>query len=394
MIAANLLVFVYSMKTNIILSSVTFMTAVFMTGCGNDDNHQSENQSMSIQEKDFGEIDGKKVKLFTLSNNQGMTVKITNYGGTIIAIEVPDRDGKTGDVCLGFDTLAEYQEKSPYFGCITGRYANRIAKGKFSLDGTEYTLATNNDTNHLHGGEKGFNQQVWNAETGPGNKLTLTWISPDGDEGYPGTLSTSVTYALNDDNGLQIDYKATTDKPTVLNLTNHAYFNLKGHGEGTILDHLVEIKAERYTPTDNTGIPLGAIAPVEGTPFDFRKATAVGARIGEDDQQLKNGIGYDHNFVFKNSRDGKLQHVATVSEPKSGRILEVHTSEPGLQFYTGNYLDNLKGKAGKTYLHRGALCLEAQTFPDSPNHENFPSPVLRPGETYRQTTIYRFDTSK
>ncbi len=378
--------------TTVLASSIVF--AVFTTGCGKVNKPQLENPGMSIQEKDFGEIDGKKITLYTLSNGKGMTVKIANYGGTIVNIEVPDRDGKMGDVCLGFDSISEYVEKSPFFGCIAGRYANRIAKGKFTLDGKEYTLATNNEPNHLHGGKKGFDKQVWNAKTGPDNKLTLNWTSPDGDEGYPGALSVELTYTLNEDNGLQIDYHATTDKPTVLNLTNHCYFNLSGHGEDTILDHLMQINADRYTPVDATSIPLGPLATVEGTPFDFRKATAIGARIETDNEQLKNGKGYDHNFVIKDSRDGKLQHVATVTDPKTGRVLEVHSSEPGLQFYCGNFLDNLKGKDGKTYLHRGGFCLESQTFPDSPNQASYPSPVLRPGESYKQTTIYRFDTTK
>lgn len=353
----------------------------------------SDCESMSITEEPFGTVDGQEVKIFTLTNGNGIKARISNYGGVIVSLEAPDKDGKTADVCLGFDTLAEYQEKSPYFGCITGRYANRIAKGKFTLDGREYTLATNNNNvNHLHGGEVGFNKKVWAAEakeTEAGPSLRLTYTSPDGEEGYPGALSCEVTYTLGADNGLKIDYKATTDKPTVLNLTNHAYFNLAGNGEGTILDHELTIAADRFVPTDDGGIPLGAPAPVEGTPFDFRTATVIGARIGREDEQLKNGKGYDHNYVVKDSRDGKLQHVATVRDPKSGRTLNVSTTEPGLQLYVGNYLDNLPGKGGKTYLYRGAFCLEAQTFPDSPNQPSYPSPVLRPGETYTQTTIYR-----
>jgi len=348
----------------------------------------------SITEAPFGSVDGQEVKLYTLTNANGVQAKITNYGGIIVSFIGPDKDGKPGDVCLGFDTIDRYLADSPYFGCITGRYANRIAKGKFTLDGQEYTLAANNGENHLHGGLKGFDKRVWVAtasETADGPSLKLAYTSPDGEEGYPGALSSTVTYTLTADNGIRIDYLATTDKPTVLNLTNHAYFNLAGHGEGTILDHELEIKADRFTPTDAGGIPTGELAPVEGTPLDFRKATVIGARIEEDNEQLKNGIGYDHNYVIKESRDGKLQHVATVHDPRSGRVLEVHSDEPGLQLYVGNYLpkEGLAGKDGRTYVYRGAFCLEAQTFPDSPNQKNFPSPILRPGETYKQTTIYK-----
>jgi len=351
---------------------------------------------MKITQSDFGEVEGRPVKLYTLSNGEGMNVRISDYGGVVVGIDVPDRDGTTADVCLGFDKIEDYVEKSPYFGCITGRYANRIAGGKFSIDGTEYTLAKNNGENHLHGGNKGFDKYIWDAvpsKDGDEVSLTLTWTSPDGDEGYPGALSCKVVYTLTADQGVKIDYEATTDKPTVLNLTNHAYFNLKGNGEGRILDHEMQILADRFVSTDDAGIPLGPLAKVEGTPFDFRESTAIGERIDQENEQLKNGIGYDHNWVIKDSRDGKLQHVATVTEPKSGRVLKVHTTEPGLQFYCGNYLDDLEGKGGKIYPHRGGFCLEAQTFPDSPNRPEYPSPLLKPGETYTQTTIYQFDTA-
>ncbi len=352
--------------------------------------------SPAIQEEPFGTIDGQEVRLYTLTNANGVQAKITNYGGIVVSFIAPDKNGEMADVVLGFDSADEYVSKeSPYFGCITGRYANRIAKGKFTLDGQEYTLATNNDPNHLHGGDKGFDKRIWKAEpmeTTDGPALKLSYTSPDGEEGYPGTLETTVTYTLTADNGLRIDYQATTDKPTVLNLTNHSYFNLGGHGSGTILDHELMIAADRYTPIDETSIPLGDLPSVEGTPFDFRKPTAIGARIGEDNEQLKNGLGYDHNFVIKDSRDGKLQLVATVHDPESGRLLEVESDEPGLQLYVGNFLpkdEPMKGKDGKEYSYREAFCLEAQTFPDSPNQADFPSPVLRPGETYTQTTIYR-----
>ncbi|MDB4628584.1 galactose mutarotase [Akkermansiaceae bacterium] len=346
----------------------------------------------SVTSKPFGEIDGKSVELYTLSNESGAKVSITNYGGTVTSIVVPDKGGKMGDVVLGFDSVAEYVEKSPYFGCITGRYANRIANGKFTLDGKDYSVATNNDPNHLHGGLKGFDKKIWKARIGnmgDSPSLVLTYTSPDGEEGYPGTLNNSVTYTWTQDNALRIRYKSTTDKPTILNLTNHSYFNLAGEGDKTNLQHRVKINAEHYNPIDETSIPTG-IAPVEGTPFDFRKPTQIGKRINEENEQLKNGKGYDHNFVLKKTDDGKLMTAAVVTEPTSGRILTVKTTEPGIQFYTGNFLDDLKGKGGKNYAHRSAFCLESQTFPDSPNQKEFPSPVLRPGETYSQVTVYHF----
>ena len=350
----------------------------------------------SVSSKPFGEVDGNPVELYTFTNESGASVSITNYGGTVTSLIVPDQHGKLGDVVLGFDTVAEYVEKSPYFGCITGRYANRIAKGKFKIDGEEYTVATNNEANHLHGGLKGFDKKIWKARIGNrGNtpSLTLTYTSPDGEEGYPGTLSTTVTYTWTQNNALRIRYKATTDKPTVLNLTNHSYFNLAGAGSKTVLDHNLQINADRYNPIDATSIPTG-IAPVKGTPFDFNKSTRIGDRIEQKDEQLKNGIGYDHNYVLKDKRDEKLAVAAIVTEPDSGRVLTVSTTEPGIQFYSGNFLDGPKGKGGKEYPHRSALCLESQTFPDSPNQKTFPSPILRPGETYTQTTIYKLSTSK
>ncbi len=350
----------------------------------------------SINARPFGQVDGKPVKLYTLSNESGAKVSITNYGGTVTSLVVPDKNGKMGDVVLGFDTVAEYVEKSPYFGCITGRYANRIAKGKFTLDGKEYTLATNNEPNHLHGGLKGFDKQIWKAtlgNTGDSPTLTLSYTSPDGEGGYPGTLENTVTYTFTQDNALRIDYKSTTDKPTVLNLTNHSYFNLAGEGSKTVLDHHLQLNAGRYNPVDKTSIPTG-IDPVKGTPFDFSKATRIGERIDQDHEQLQNGKGYDHNFILKDSRSDKLVVAAIVTEPTSGRVLTVSTTEPGIQLYTGNFLDGPEGKGGKVYPHRSAFCLEAQTFPDSPNQKKFPSPVLRPGQTYTQTTIYRLGVSK
>ena len=350
----------------------------------------------SINSQPFGEVDGKPVEVYTLSNESGASVSITNYGATVTKLIVPDKDGKMGDVVLGFDTVAEYVEKSPYFGCIAGRYANRIAKGKFTLDGKEYTLAINNGPNALHGGLKGFDKQIWSASIGNDGSnptLSLSYTSPDGEEGYPGNLATTVTYTWTQDNALHIDYKATTDAPTVLNLTNHSYFNLAGEGSKTVLDHKLQINAEHYNPIDPTSIPTG-IAPVKGTPFDFTTATVIGERIDQENEQLKNGIGYDHNFVMKDSRDGKMGVAAIVTEATSGRILTVSTTEPGIQFYSGNFLDGPAGKGGKIYNHRSALCLESQTFPDSPNQKEFPSPILRPGETYTQTTIYQLSVAK
>ena len=364
----------------------------FNSGC-DEKSPARDGDKMKVTVSDFGEIEGRTTQLYTLSNGNGINVRITNYGGVIVGIDAPDKNGTMADVCLGFDTIDDYVAKSPYFGCITGRYANRIAGGKFTLDGTEYTLAKNNGENHLHGGNKGFNQAIWKAESSENKSeasLSLTWTSPDGDEGYPGALACKVVYTLTAENELKIDYEATTDKATVINLTNHAYFNLKGHGEGTILDHEMQILADRFVPTDDAGIPLGPLAGVEGTPFDFRESTVIGERIEQENQQLINGKGYDHNWVIKDSRDNKLQAVAKVTEPNSGRVLEVLSTEPGLQFYCGNYLDDLEGKDGKVYPYRGGFCLESQTFPDAPNQADYPSAVLRPGETYTQTTIYKF----
>ena len=353
----------------------------------------------TIQQEPFGSVNGKAVQLFTLQNKNGVIAKITNYGGTVVSLIVPDRNGHFADVVLGFDTVQEYVDKSPFFGCITGRYANRIAGGRFALDGHNYSLATNNGPNHLHGGKVGFDKKIWSAST-KGGALHLTYTSPDGEEGYPGTLKTEVTYTLTNKNELRIDYVATTDKATIINLTNHSYFNLAGLDNkevevdaSTILNHELTVYADRYTPIDATSIPLGDLAPVEGTPFDFRTSTAIGARINSNNEQLKHGKGYDHNFVLKSKRDKRLVKAARVYDAMSGRVMEVETTEPGIQLYTGNFLDNVKGKNGENYPHRSALCLESQTFPDSPNQPSFPSPILKPGEKYRQTTVYRFGTA-
>lgn len=337
------------------------------------------------------------VREYTLKNRNGMEVKITNYGAIITSIVVPDRDGKKADVALGYNTLAEYTNAvdKPYFGAVVGRYGNRIAKGKFSLNGKDYTLAINNGVNSLHGGIIGFDKVIWNAEKVKGG-LKLTYRAKDMEEGYPGNLDVSVTYTLNNDNELIVNYEATTDKATPVNLTNHTYFNLAGEGNGTILDQELMINAKKYTPVDKTLIPTGTLPPVKGTPFDFTTAKPIGRDIKKDNQQLTYGGGYDHNFVLDPTvKQQGLTLAAVAKDPKSGRVLTVLTSEPGVQFYSGNFLDGrLVGKSGKNYVHRGGFCLETQHFPDSPNQPNFPSTILRPGETYRSTTVLKFSVEK
>lgn len=345
-----------------------------------------------VKKSSFGKVDEKEVHLYTLTNSRGAIAKITNYGGIVTELHVPDKDGKIGNVVLGFDNLKDYLKGHPYFGAIVGRVGNRIAKGKFTLNGKEYTLATNNGPNALHGGKKGFDKVVWNAEpkeVKDGSALVLTYKSEDGEEGYPGTLSCEVTYTLTHDNALRVDYKATTDKATPVNLTHHGYFNLAGKGD--ILDHRLMLNADRYTPVDDSLIPTGEIKSVEGGPLDFREATRIGARI---DQLKGDPGGYDHNFVLNRKGPG-LSLAVRVTEPSSGRIMEVHTTEPGIQFYTGNFLDgSLKGHGGEVYKKHYGFCLEAQHYPDSVNQPKFPSTILKPGQTYTQTTIYRFRTAK
>lgn len=322
---------------------------------------------------------------------QSAEAAICTYGGIVVWLKVPDRNGKMGDVVLGYDDLAGYLKESPYLGALIGRYGNRIAKGKFMLDGKPYTLAVNNGPNALHGGLKGFDKVVWQASilsSRDGPCLQLRYTSKDGEEGYPGNLTVTAVYTLTDDNALRLDYTATTDKDTVVNLTQHSYFNLAG--KGNILNHEVMIPADKFTPVDSTLIPTGELQPVEGTPFDFRKPTAIGARINQDDQQLKFGGGYDHNWVI-NKQMGELTIMARVYEPTTGRVLEVLSTEPGLQFYTGNFLDGkITGKGGWKYEFRNAFCMEPQHYPDSPNQPNFPSVVLKPGQVYHNTIIYRF----
>jgi aldose 1-epimerase len=342
-----------------------------------------------------------KITQFTLINKSGAYVKILTLGGIVTNLVVPDKDGKLADVVLGFDTLDGYLKESPYFGCITGRVANRIAKGKFKLADkasekeVEYTLPTNNGPNSLHGGEFGLDKMAWRPEANvgvAGPTLKLTHTSPDGTQGYPGTLSCTVQYTWTDANELRIEYAATTDKPTPVNLTNHSYFNLGGHASGTILDHELTLAADRYTPTDDTLIPTGKLDPVKGTPFDFTTATKIGERI----QQIKaEPVGYDLNYVHGDKREAAPKLVATVTEAKSGRVLEVLTTEPGVQFYSGNFLDGkVKGKGGAVYSQYQAFCLEDQFFPDSPNQKDFPSITLKPGDTYTHSTVYKLGVKK
>jgi aldose 1-epimerase len=358
-------------------------------------------QSGSTTKTSFGKTaDGKPVVLYLLKNKNGVEVAITTYGGAVVSLKVPDRNGKLGDVVLGYDSLEGYENDKAYLGAIVGRYANRIAHAQFTLDGKAYTLAKNNGENSLHGGIKGFNKKVWTANEIPaknGQALELTYLSKDGEEGFPGNLHVRVVYTLADSNELKIEYTATTDKKTVVNLTNHSYFNLLGVGlgSGDILGHVLMIEADKFTPVDSSLIPTGELRDVAGTPFDFRKPTAIGARIDSDDEQIKLGGGYDHNFVLRRKAGDPISLAARVVEPASGRILEVWTTEPGVQFYTGNFLDgSAHGKGGVAYAKRSAFCLETQHFPDSPNQPKFPSVVLSPGEHYHTTTIYKFSAQK
>jgi aldose 1-epimerase len=342
---------------------------------------------MSIEKKTFGKTeDGKEVDLYTLTNDNGLIAQITNYGGIVTSLQVPDRDGNLGDIVSGYDSLEEYIKNNPYFGALIGRCGNRISKGKFTLNGVEYTLATNQDTNHLHGGIKGFDKVIWDAEemqTDEGPALKLTYLSKDGEEGYPGNLSCTVIYTLTNNDELKVSYEAETDKDTIVNLTHHSYFNLGGHDSGDTLGHELMINADNYTAVDEELITTGQIKPVKDTPMDFTSPVAIGARIDQVEG------GYDHNYVL-NSSDGSLALAASVYEPKTGRVMEISTTEPGIQFYSGNFLDgSIKGK-GAVYNKHSAFCLEAQHFPDAPNKPNFPSIVLRPGEKYTHLTVHKF----
>lgn len=334
------------------------------------------------------EINGKQVSLFTLKNKSGMTASITNFGGKLVSLYAPDKDGTLVDVILGYDSIDGYLSGHPYHGATIGRFGNRIAGAQFELEGCKYTFSQNNGVNHLHGGQNGFHNVVWDAQQ-TGQSLKLTYFSIDGEEGYPGNLSATVTYTLTDENELRIDFQATTDKTTVVNLTHHSYFNLAGEGNGDILDHQLTIFADQFIPTDEMAIPLGQVQSVKNTPFDFTSQKPIGQNINDNDEQLSFGKGYDHTFVIGND-DGKLKKAAIVFDPKSGRAMEVITTQPGMQLYTGNYLDGEKGKDDNSYNYRSAVCFETQHFPDSPNQKTFPSSVLKPGQEYKQTCIYKF----
>ena len=381
------------MKSTILLGLGLAAFTASITSCNNQTTEKSDNSmeiKKGITKAPFGMADSNEVSLYTLTNLKGTQVKISTYGGIITSWSAPDQSGKKSSIVLGFDSLAGYLAKPPYFGALIGRYGNRIAKGRFKIDTATYTLATNNGANHLHGGNKGFDKVVWQATTDNDSvpSLTLNYLSKDGEEGYPGNLNVTVQYTLTDEDELKIEYNATTDKPTVLNLTNHSYFNLSGDVTNTILDHQLQVDADNYTPVDTTLIPTGEIKPVKGTPFDFTTATKIGLRI--DSVQG----GYDHNFVL-NKKDTSLTKVATLTDDKSGRKLEVFTMEPGMQFYTGNFLDGtIKTSAGQVVNQHTGLCMETQHFPDSPNQPKFPTTILKPGQKYHTVTVYKLSVSK
>ena len=365
------------------------LAVALFSGCA------SQKDFSKITPEPFGKtLDGTPVEIYTLRNANGMAARIMTYGGIVQSLSVPDKHGNFGDVVLGYDTLNGYLTNSPYFGALIGRYGNRIAKGHFTLDGQTYTLAVNNGSNALHGGLKGFDKVVWQVvraeNTSKGPQLELSYTSPDGEEGYPGTLTVTALYTITPENGLRLDYTATTDKDTVVNLTQHSYFNLAGHGD--ILGHVVYLNADKYTPVDSTLITTGELRPVAGTPFDFRTPATIGSRVNASDEQIKFGGGIDHNWVV-NHPMGRLGLDARVTEPTTGRVMEVWSTEPGLQFYSGNFLDGtITGKSGQVYPYRGAIAMEPQHYPDSPNHRDFPSVVLKPGEVYHNTIIYKFLT--
>jgi aldose 1-epimerase len=344
----------------------------------------------------FGKLaDGREVRQYSLENEAGIVVQIIDYGATVTSLIVPDRNGKMNDVVLGYDSLQGYVDGTAYFGAVVGRYGNRIGKGQFQLDGKQYQLTVNDGENHLHGGKVGFNKVLWNSTIRaerPDPAVQMQYLSSDGEEGYPGNVALKVTYTLTEKNELRVDYEGTTDRPTILNPTQHSYFNLSGSFQNTVLDHLLMISADGITPVDKGLIPTGEIARVEGTPMDFRRPTAIGTHINDQNEQLAFGRGYDHNWVL-NGDSGRVRKVAELYEAQSGRMMEIITDQPGLQFYSGNFLDGTaKGKNGTVYQRRTGLCLETQAFPDSPNKSQFPSVTLRPGETYHQTTIYKFST--
>jgi aldose 1-epimerase len=373
---------------------IALVLSVFLAGGSSAYGRPPKQGQSAVHEQAFGATrEGKPITLFTLTNAHGMEVRAMSYGAIIVSIRVPDKKGQVADVVLGHDTLDGYFDNSPHLGGLVGRYANRIANGSFTLNGVKYSLPKNNGPNTLHGGIKGFDQQVWQATPLKGKAaVAFSYTSKDGEEGFPGTLKVKVTYSLAETNELTIAYEATTDKDTVLNLSQHSYFNLAGEGNGDILNHEVMINADRFTPVDSTMIPTGELRPVKGTPFDFTTPTRVGARIDDQYEQLVLGKGYDHNFVINRKGEGMMM-AARAYEPTSGRVLEVSTDQPGVQFYTGNFLDGtVTGKQGHVYKQRYGLCFETQHYPDSPNHPDFPTTVLKPGQKFHSTTIWRFST--
>lgn len=368
--------------------TIVFITCFLILSCKNN------TEEKMIEEKEFGKLsDGSVVTIYSLKNEKGATAKITNYGAIVVSLCMPDKNGKIEDVVFGFDSLEGYVNNKTFIGTIVGRYGNRIGKGKFKIDNEEYQVTVNDGNNHLHGGNVGFYKALWNSKaemTADGPSVKLEYLSKDGEEGYPGNLKIQVVYTLTNNNELDIKYTATTDKPTIINPTQHSYFNISGNMEKTILDNELWIDADYYTPIDSESITTGELASVENTPFDFRKPTKIGQRINDENEQLKNGQGYDHNWVINNA-DGTVKKVCTLYDSESGRLMEVLSDEPGIQFYSGNFIDGtFTGRNGIKYQHRTALCLENQHYPDSPNKENFPSVRLNPGETYSQHTIYRF----
>jgi aldose 1-epimerase len=346
-----------------------------------------------VSHESFGRTSDGEVTLYTLTNSNGLEMKVLNYGCVVVSLKIPDRNGRLDDIVLGFDSIEQYVSESPFFGAIVGRYGNRIAAGTFVLDGVTYKLAINNGPNHLHGGIKAFDKVLWNIEennSSEGPSLKFTYTSKDGEEGYPGTLNVTIIYTLTHDNKFKINYRATTDKKTIINLSQHSYFNFSGDAKRSILDHEIMLNADRFVAIDATSIPTGELKQVDGTPFDFRQPIRVGERIDSDDPQIINGQGYDHTFVFNEGVSNGRAVAASLYDPETGRYMEIFTREPGVQFYSGNFLKGYKGKNGAVYHKRFGLCLETQHFPDSPNHPEFPTVVLSPDEVYETETSYRF----
>lgn len=378
------------MELNLCKKLIPFTSLIFCLSC------VEGTSSITIQKEEFGKTpDGKTVNLYTIKNANGVELKVSEFGATLVSLKVPDKEGNFEDIILGFDDLEGYINDAAYLGVTAGRYANRIAKGKFTLEGKEYTLATNDGENHLHGGVEGFGKKVWKGEelkTDKGTGVKLTYLSEDGEEGYPGKLENVVKYILNDKNELKIVLKSKTDKATPVNLTNHAYFNLKGEGNGTILKHKLQLNAKEYTPVDDGLIPTGEIKSVKGTPLDFTELTAIGSRIDKLDKKFHGG--YDHNFVIASNPDDELSMVCKVVEPESGRVMEIYATMPGTQFYSGNFLDGFKGKGGKAYQQHYAFCIEPQYYPDSPNKPNFPSCILNAGEERKEIILYKFSVEE